>query len=118
MPRRLVDPSGFVLLETIVATALLVAGVLALAQLIVVAARATTAASQTTGAAMHAAQKVEELRAAPWPPAGSGADRVGDYARTWVVVPLDGDPPALARVVVEVTPGTVRVVTLRSRKVP
>ena len=56
---------GFSLIEVLVATALLVTAVASLAQLLALATRANAAAGDMTVATVLAAQKVEELRAAP-----------------------------------------------------
>ena len=58
---------GFSLVEVLVATALLMTAVVSLAQLFVLSTRANAAAGEMTEATILAAQKVEELRAAPVP---------------------------------------------------
>jgi Tfp pilus assembly protein PilV len=58
---------GFSLVEVLVAAAILVAGIGAILQLFVIATRATSDARDATYAAVLAAQKLEEVRAAPFP---------------------------------------------------
>ena len=58
---------GFSLVEVLVATGLLMTAIVSLAQLFVLATRANAAAGEMTEATILAAQKVEELRAAPLP---------------------------------------------------
>ena len=58
---------GFSLVEVLVATGLLVTAIASLAQLFVVATRANLDAADMTWGTMLAAQKLEELRAAPFP---------------------------------------------------
>ena len=65
-PRR-VGSDGFSLVEVLVATGLLMTAIVSLAQLFVLATRANVAAGEMTEATVFAAQKIEELRAAPFP---------------------------------------------------
>src|SRR3954465_5291659 len=64
--------SGFSLLETLVATALLGSSVAALAHLLAVSIINTNAARQTTFAAILAADKIEDLRGLPYLTTESG----------------------------------------------
>jgi hypothetical protein len=82
-----VQDDGFSLVETLVATVLLVIAVVTLAQLFAVAARSNVASRDVTYATVLAGQKLEELRAldteaiAPSPPGAMVADTPGwvDY---------------------------------------
>ena len=65
--RRRDGSDGFSLVEVLVATGLLITSVMSLAQLFVLATRANAAAGEMTEATLLAAQKIEELRAAPFP---------------------------------------------------
>jgi hypothetical protein len=58
--------SGFSLLETIVASAVLSTAVVSLAQLFAIAVRTTASARETTYTSVLAAQKLEELRSLAW----------------------------------------------------
>lgn len=58
---------GFSLVEVVVATGLFMTAIVSLAQLFVLATRANAAAGEMTEATVFAAQKIEELRAAPFP---------------------------------------------------
>ena len=60
------EPAGFSLVETLVATALLATAVVSLAQLFGLATRSNIGSRNTTYAAVLAAQKLEELRALTW----------------------------------------------------
>ena len=100
-----VAASGFSLVEVLVATALLATAVASLASLFALATRANLDAGDVTWATVLAAQKIEELRAAPFPerpvdPAveyiDSGGERLEGtapaggrvYTRRWWVEPL------------------------------
>lgn len=92
-------------MEVLVATGLLVIAIASLAQLFVLATRANLDAADVTWATMLAAQKLEELRAAPFParlieqsveyldsrgdrldaPASAGGRA---YTRRWWIAPL------------------------------
>ena len=106
---------GFALLEALIASTLLVVGVLSLAQIFALAARADITAHRLTVASVLAAQKVEELRSTPWSVSAEGVDRIAEFTRRWSVTPLDIDPSATAVIQVSVTPGAVRLITLRAR---
>jgi Tfp pilus assembly protein PilV len=106
---------GFALLDALLATALLVVGVLSLLQLFALAARANGTARHLTIASVLAAQKIEELRSTPWHVPSDGADRVAEFTRQWSVSPLEEDPAHTAIIQVSVTPGAVRLVTLRAK---
>ena len=108
---------GFALLETLLASTILVVGVLSLAQLLTVAARANVAAGQVTTATILAADKMEELRGLPWG-ATAGEDRVGPHTRRWRVSPLPDDAANAAVIEVVVDPGGVRLAALRARLAP
>jgi type II secretory pathway pseudopilin PulG len=58
--------AGFTLLETCVATGILIAAVVALAQMFVLSTQTNMSARQTSYAAVLADQKIEELRALTW----------------------------------------------------
>ena len=109
--------SGFALLETLIAMAILVVAVLSLAQLLTLASRANIAAGQMTTATILAAGKMEELRALPWG-STSGEDRVGAHTRRWSMSAFPADGMNAAIVDVRVEPGGVRLVTLRARFAP
>ena len=106
---------GFALLEALVASTLLVVGVLSLVQIFTLAARADITARHLTVGSMLAAQKIEELRSSPWSAPTEGIDRLDEFTRRWSVTPLPLDPSSTAVIQVSVTPGAVRMVTLRTR---
>ena len=66
MPRRRHAASGFSIVETMIAAALLATAVVTLAQLFGVATKSNVDSRGTTYAAMLASQKVEELRSLSW----------------------------------------------------
>ena len=81
--------SGFSLIETLLATALLAGGVLATAQMFILATRSNSNAMSSTYTATLAQEKMEQLRSLTW-----GFDNVGlpiqDYTtNTAVDPPLD-----------------------------
>jgi type II secretory pathway pseudopilin PulG len=81
--------SGFSLLETLIATALLAGGVLATAQMFILSTRSNTGAMKSTYTATLAQEKMEQLRSLTW-----GFDNIGlpvqDYStNTAVDPPLD-----------------------------
>jgi Tfp pilus assembly protein PilV len=108
---------GFSLIEALIAGGVLAAGILALGQVLVIAAAATVRARQQTFATVAAAQKVEELRAAPFAPS-DGADQVREFRRRWRASWDDTDPADTLAVVVQVEPGGVRLATRRTRREP
>ena len=65
--RSLIAASGFSLVEVLVAMGLLVSAVASLASLFALATRANLDAGNVTWATVLAAQKIEELRAEPFP---------------------------------------------------
>lgn len=107
------QPRGFALLDALFATTLLIVCVLSLAQLFVLAARANEAARQMTMGSILAAQKMEELRFAPRSAGFEGSDRIDEFTRQWAITPFGGDPQEGAVLDVRVTPGGVRLLTLR-----
>jgi Tfp pilus assembly protein PilV len=92
MRHRPLSAQGFSLVETLVASAVLLAGVASLCQLFILAAASTRASGDVTRAAIAAAQKAEELRAATFEAIASGGDRTGVLDRRWSVQPLPQDP--------------------------
>jgi len=109
---------GFALPDALLASTLLVVGVLSLTQIFTLAIRANATAQHVTVAAVLAAQKIEELRSTPWRVPDEGVDRVEAFTRQWSVAPLGADPAHTAIIQVSVTPGAVRLVTLRARDEP
>jgi Tfp pilus assembly protein PilV len=108
---------GFALLETLLASTILVVGVLSLAQLLTFASRANIVAGQVTTATILAAAKMEELRGLPWGDT-AGEDRIGAHTRRWRVTALAGDSANAAVIEVRVEPGSVRLAALRARLAP
>ena len=133
------------LVEVLIAAGLLAAVCLSLPIAYTGAARANRAAADVTWTAVLAAQKVEELRSAAFPPADAvewsellDADgraiedaRIGPvFIRTWRTEPLASAPDDTVVITVVVTPyrravaagidvrtaGATRLVTLRTRK--
>lgn len=109
---------GFSLVEALLAASVLAVGVLSLAHLFIVATRANASAARTSVAAIMAAQKVEELRARHTFGADDGVDQAGEFTRRWTVTPYAADPANTVLIDVRVTPGGVRLVTLRTRRAP
>ena len=112
----MIPDRGFALLDALLASTLLVVGVLSLTQLFVLAARANGTARHMTVGSMLAAQKVEELRSAEWSVRAEGTDRIDEFTRQWTVSPLAVDPSGTAVIDVRVTPGGIRLVTLRTNE--
>lgn len=127
------DHAGFGLIEVVVAAGVLVTGLAAVLHLFVIAAGATSAARDATYAAVLALQKVEELRAAPFPAPGGATEYLdargalvapGDgvlYERRWSAEPLAAQPADTMVVTVHVSRRGVagrgvRLVTLRTRR--
>jgi prepilin-type N-terminal cleavage/methylation domain-containing protein len=120
---RLDSPSGFSLVETLVAVAILASGLLSLAQLFTVSAVASTRAREMSRAAILAAQKLEELRAravvADLPTEdrveyldGTGSilsatptARGAAFTRRWSMRPHPDLPGSITVITVRVTPG-------------
>ncbi len=124
---------GFSLVEVLVASGILVAGIAAILQLFVIATHATVDARDATYAAVLAAQKIEELRAAPFPAPGDATEylnargvRLPDaaralYERRWTVAPLASQPAETVTVTVRVwrrgaAHRAVRLTTVRTRR--
>ena len=107
---------GFALLDALFASTVLIVGVLALMQLFVLAARANEAARHMTNGSILAAQKMEELRSAPSNAGSEGTDRIGEFTRQWTFAPFGGDSPNSAVIDVRVTPGGIRLTTLRKNE--
>ena len=72
MPRN--HERGISLVEALIATGVLVTGIVALLQLFVVATRANVEARAATYATVLALQKMEELRASPFPAPGDATE--------------------------------------------
>ena len=87
--------SGFSLIETLVATLLLVTGVVATAQMMVLSTRGNIASQRTTYSATLAQEKMEQLRGLTW-----GFDQVGlpiqDYTTNIAVDPPTGNGVGLS----------------------
>ena len=79
--------SGFSLVETMVATALLATAVVTLAQLFVLSTKTNVASHNTTYAAVLAEQKMEELRALAWGYDTQGLP-ISDTATDTTVTPM------------------------------
>jgi Tfp pilus assembly protein PilV len=111
--------SGFSLVEVLIATGLLATVIASLAQLFAVATRANLDAGDTTWATVLAAQKIEELRAEPFPGPfvdqsvdylDSGGNRLDDpgsmrpaYTRRWWIEPLSSAPDNTIAITVSVS---------------
>jgi Tfp pilus assembly protein PilV len=125
--------SGFSLVEVLVATGVLVAGIASVVQLFLIATQATVDARDATYAAVLAAQKIEELRAAPFPGPGYATEYLngrgaqvldrGDslYERRWTVAPLPAQPADTVVLTVRVwrrarASRAVRLTTVRTRR--
>jgi prepilin-type N-terminal cleavage/methylation domain-containing protein len=113
-------PSGFTLIETLVAMAILLAVAVSLSPLLAQAAAARQRGASRTLASVAARNKVEQLRALPWtslPPSPAlvlqhdvdgysdclpGDEARPTFVRRWSIVPLPADPAhlLLLRVVV------------------
>lgn len=111
---------GFTIIEAVVAAAVLATALVALAQVAAVAVLAAARARDTTRATLAAAQKLEELRAAPYDAAPFDATDVvdGRFLRRWTITPQP--PRSIVALSVEVSmPGRqvapVRLETLRAR---
>jgi type II secretory pathway pseudopilin PulG len=131
--RRVERQGGFSLVEVLVATGLLIAGIAAVLQLFVIATHAILDARDTTYATVLAAQKLEELRAAPFPSPDEATEylsargaRLLDrteavYERRWIVAPLPAQPADTVVLTVRVwrrgvTHPAVRLTTVRTRR--
>jgi type II secretory pathway pseudopilin PulG len=124
---------GFSLVEVLVATGVLVAGIAAVLQLFVIAMQATLDARDATYAAVLAAQKLEELRAAPFPPPDEATEYLNArgallpdraeavYERRWIVAPFPAQPSDTVVLAVRVwrrgvMHRAVRLTTVRTRR--
>lgn len=108
LPGCLTAVHGFSLVEVLIASGLLATAVVSLAHLFAVATDANRAAGEITWATVLAAQKLEELRAAPFPQPSaalsvdyldSRGNRLDDpgstrraYTRRWWIEPLPSAP--------------------------
>src|SRR5919198_5211611 len=63
---RTASEGGFSLIETIIASSVMIAGAVALAQLFIMSTRSNVAAKSTSIAAVLAEQKMEQLRSLEW----------------------------------------------------
>jgi type II secretory pathway pseudopilin PulG len=127
---------GFTLVESMIATGILVVGLVSLAQLALLASRSDQIAELVTIAAVLAQDKMEQLRADQWPqagttscceyfdaqgaPLGAGpAAPVGaEFVRGWSIQPVPGVADACA-LHVWVQPrgaATVRLASVRARR--
>jgi prepilin-type N-terminal cleavage/methylation domain-containing protein len=128
---------GFTLVESMMATSILVVGLVSLAQLALLAGRSNRVAELVTIAAVLAQDRMEQLRAAEWPeaatttcceyfdargaPLGAGpAAPVGaEFVRGWSIQPVAGVADAARALQVWVKPrgaATVRLVSVRARR--
>ena len=124
---------GFTLVEVLVATGVLVAGIAAVLQLFFIATQATLDARDATYAAVLAAQKIEELRASPFPAPGDAVEYLNQrgaqvtdraealYERHWTVTPLPLQPADTVVLTVRVwrrgvAGRGVRLMTARTRR--
>jgi len=114
---------GFSVVEVLIATLLLTMALASFAQVFVLGIRATADAHDATHALLLAVQKIEELRASPFPePIGEVTDSIGAYDRRWTVESLPADPAnTVVMVVTVVRRGAfdrngARLVTVRTRR--
>lgn len=132
--RRPLGEGGFSLIEVVIATGVLVTGVAAVLQLFIVATRATVDARDATYATVLALQKIEELRAAPFPEPGGATEHLSArgtlivegaggalYDRRWTVAPLPAQPADTVVITVRVSRRglagrAVRLMTIRTRR--
>lgn len=111
---------GFSLIEALVATAIFVAGIGSVLQLVTLAIASDLRARTQTEASMLAAQKLEELLAAPWGGETSAADEPGGYRRVWTVTALASAPDSGLIVDVRVSRAGVeqsRLLTVKVRRI-
>jgi len=78
-------PSGFTLIEVVIAMCLLAFAILGLAQLQIVAIRGNAFASRITTASTLAQDSLEQLVALPYANIVDGQDNQGEYTRVWDV---------------------------------
>lgn len=128
---------GFSLVEAIIATMIFAIALVSLAQLALLSRASDRAAAAVTTASVLAQDKMEQLRAAPWPETAATAcceffDANGvllgdgptapvgtEYVRRWSIDSLAGVSDAARVVQVWVTPrnaAAVRLLTVRSRR--
>lgn len=128
---------GFTLVEVMIATSLLAVGLVSLAQLALVARNSDQSAALLTIASVLAQDKMEELRAEPWPEGASAGcceffdangGRLGDgpsppdgtqYVRRWSIDLVALMPESARVLAVSVEPrgaAAVRLVGVRSRR--
>jgi prepilin-type N-terminal cleavage/methylation domain-containing protein len=128
---------GFTLVEVMIATSLLAVGLVSLAQLAIVARASDHSAALLTIASVLAQDKMERLRAEPWPEAASAGcceffdangGLIGDgpsppagtqYVRRWSVDSVAVMPESARLLQVWVEPrgaAAVRLVGVRSRR--
>lgn len=125
---------GVSLIEVLIATGVLVTGVAAVLQLFIIATRATVDARDATYATVLALQKIEELRAAPFPEPGEATEHLNArgavvvdgtggalYDRRWTVAPLPAQPADTVVITVLVSrrgvaDRAVRLMTIRTRR--
>jgi Tfp pilus assembly protein PilV len=119
---RLRSARGFSLVETLVASSIIVTAVLSLAQLLALASSTADAAGRMTRATLFAAQKVEDLRASSSVALdGSGIDSpAAGFRREWSVNALASDPEhvVVIEIVVRTRGSATRMVALRTRNLP
>jgi prepilin-type N-terminal cleavage/methylation domain-containing protein len=134
------ESKGFTLVEVLVAMALLATAVVTTAGLLTIASNSVRAARVQSWASLLAIDKLEELRASPWPDlAVSTGDTLGhdapgfvDYlnwrgepvgaaaavfVRRWNIQPLPSDSANTYVLQVYVRPGFARLATLRTKEV-
>jgi Tfp pilus assembly protein PilV len=128
---------GFTLVESLIATSVLVVGLVSLAQLALLASRSNHLAAVVTLAAVLAQDKMEQLRAAEWSDAattgcceyfdargaplggGSGVPVGAQFVRGWSIRPVAGAADAARALHVWVAPrgaATVRLANVRARR--
>ncbi len=94
------NPSGFTLIEVVIAICILGFALLALAQLQITAVRGNAFADRMTTAATLAQDRLERLRGLPYDSIVNGQDRSGRYTRQWNV---EDNTPAVGMKRVTVT---------------
>lgn len=103
-PRGLVPGQGFSIVEVLVAAVILSVSLLSIMTAFPVGYRDIGYGGHVSQAVALAQQKLEALKAGPFPPAG-GTETNGPYTLTWAVsgVGFGGTPGDLQRVTVTVT---------------
>jgi prepilin-type N-terminal cleavage/methylation domain-containing protein len=91
--RKISKPSGFTILEVMIALLIMSMALLLLLNMAMVALDGNDWSHKTTNASQLIQEKLEELRSTPSP--ASGSDTVGNVARTWTVT---SEGPHLSRV--------------------